>query len=120
MSITAAEFKIRFPEFAAESDAKVNLFIADSEVIINEVYWDTKYNLGLYYLTAHYFVLANKTEAGSVASIGAVASRAVDGVSISFSTAIPGNESDAYYASTSYGQRYLTLRRTLGVPVCVI
>lgn len=117
---TAADFKIRFPEFAAEDDARIELFIADSVTIINEVYWGTKYDLGLYYLTAHYLTLANKTATGAAGSTGTIASRAVDGVSISYVNTISDNENDAYYASTSYGQRYLALRKTLGVAACVI
>ena len=120
MSITAADFKIRFPEFDAEVDARIELFIADSVIIINEVYWDTKYSLGLYYLTAHYIALANKSAAGSSQSVGAIASKAVEGVSVSYAKHIPDNQSDAYYASTSYGQRYLALRKTLGTIACVI
>lgn len=120
MSITTAEFKIRFPEFISEADPRIELFIADSIIVINEVYWDIKYNLGLYYLTAHYLILANKAANGSATASGAVASKSVDGVSTSYSSATPDDESDAYYASTAYGQRYLTLRKTLGVPACVI
>ena len=120
MSITATNFKIRFPEFAAEVDARIELFIADAAIVINEVYWDTKYDLGLYYLTAHYISLANKSAAGGSGGSGAIASRSVEGVSVSYSNATPDDQSDAYYGSTSYGQRYLTLRKTLGVAACVI
>jgi len=119
--IDPASFKIRFPEFAAESDPRIQLFIDDSVIILNSTYWGEKYNLGLYYLTAHYLVLANKSEAGSISSPGgAIAGRTVDGVSVTYTTAQPKNESDANYMTTTYGQRYLALRQTLGVPASVI
>lgn len=114
--IDATLFKARFLEFNSVTDARINLFIADAVAILNEPYWDEKYNLGLYYLTAHYLALALKSEAGSVTGAGgAVNNRTVDGVSISYSNATPDDQTDAYYASTSYGSRYIALRNSLGV-----
>lgn len=114
--IDPASFKVRFPEFASESDPRIQLFIDDSVIILNSVYWGEKYDLGLSYLTAHYLTLANRSEAGSISSGGgAVASRNVDGVAVTYTTAQPANESDAYYLTTTYGQRYLALRKTLAV-----
>ena len=118
--IDPASFKTRFPEFASESDPRIQLFIDDSVIILNTVFWGTKYDLGLSYLTAHYLTLANKSEAGSNVAKGAVASRTVDGASVSYNRIAPTNESDSYYAYTTYGQRYLALRKTLGVAACVI
>ena len=118
--IDPASFKVRFPEFAAESDPRIQLFIDDSVIILNSVYWGEKYDLGLYYLSAHYLVLANKSEAGSIASKGAISGRTVDGVSTTYNRVAPVNESDSYYAYTTYGQKYLALRKTLGVPASVI
>lgn len=118
--IDPADFKTRFPEYAAESDARIQMFIDDSVVILNETYWGEKYNLGLYYLTAHYLSLAQKTEAGSITSTAPIAGRAVDGASVSYTNSSIDDQSDAYYSSTSYGQRYLALRKNLGVPAYVI
>jgi len=118
--ITPASFKIRFPEFDSQDDARVQSFIDDSVLILNEAFWGAKYDLGLNYLTAHYLVLSDKSSAGNAGSNGQVASRAVDGTSVSYNTAPLGSQADAYYASTSYGQRYLTLRKNLGVPAYVI
>lgn len=118
--IDPASFKTRFPEFAAEDDPRIQIFIDDSVIILNSVYWGEKYDLGLYYLTAHYLVLANKSEAGSITSKGAVASRTVDGSSVNYNRVVPTDESDSYYAYTIYGQRYLALRKTLRAPASVI
>lgn len=118
--ITPASFKIRFPEFASTDDTRVQLFIDDSVLILNEAYWGVKYDLGLNYLTAHYLAIDAKTSAGNVGSNGQVASKSVDGTSVSYNHAPLANQSDAEYASTSYGQRYLSLRKNLGVPAYVI
>ena len=120
MACDPASFKVRFPEFVSVVDARIQVFIDDAVIILNEVYWGLKYDLGICYLAAHYLSLANKTEAGSTTSNNAISGRAVDGVSVSFSTPTPENQGDAYYSATSYGQRYLAMRKTLGVPASVI
>lgn len=123
MSITAAEFKIRFPEFVSESETRIDMFIEDAVVVLNEAYWGAKYNLGLYYYTAHILVLANRTDSGNVGSVAPVSGRSVDGASVSYSTgnmATGGNDGDAWLNSTQYGQRYIALRKNLGVAACDI
>jgi len=120
MTIDPADIKARFPEFDTIDDARIQIFIDDAVIILNIVYWGAKYDLGLAYLTAHYLALAGKSEAGSITSVGAIASRAVDGASVGYINATPDNTSDAYYMSTSYGQRYLALRKTLGIPAIVL
>lgn len=119
MTITATEFKTRFPEFSCEPDPRVELFIADSVSMLNSVYWANKYDLGLHYLTAHYLILATESKDESQGSVGMVSGKSVDGVSVSYAVPAVGL-SDAFYASTVYGQRYLTLRKSLGVAANVI
>lgn len=118
--IDPASFKIRFPEFASEDDARIQMLIDDSVIVLNPVYWGIKYDMGLYYYTAHLLSDAKKTEAGSITSKGPIASRSVDGASVSYTNATPENQTDAWLGSTAYGQRYLALRKTLGVPAFAI
>lgn len=113
--IDPASFKIRFPEFATEQDARIQIFIDDSAILLNSVFWGEKYDIGLSYLTAHYLTVANKSEAGSINSIGPMTGKSVDGVSVNFATTTTGNASDDFLSSTIYGQRYLAMRKTLGV-----
>lgn len=118
--ITPASFKIRFTEYSTTADERIQLFIDDSILILNEAFWGEKYDLGLAYLTAHFLTIADKSAAGNIGSVGQVQSKAVDGTSVSFNSGISNSQQDAFYASTSYGQRYLTLRRTLGTVAYVI
>jgi len=118
--ITAASFKIRFPEFTSVSDARIELFIDDSVLILNETNWGEKYDLGLYYLTAHYLTLGEKSSAGNSGSNSQIASKAVDGTSVSYNNPTLTGSDDSYFSSTSYGQRYLELRKSLGAPAYVI
>lgn len=118
--ITTATFKTRFPEFASVDDARIQLFIDDATNILNEAYWSVKYDLGLSYLAAHMLALGEKSSGGATGSNGLVASRSVDGASVSYTNATPENSGDAYYMSTTYGQRYIALRRTLQGAAIVI
>ncbi len=120
MAITPAEFKAKFPEFASIADATIQLSIDESVIILNENYWGTKYNLGLYYLSAHFLVIAEKTAGGSSGGSGPVSSKAVDGTSLSYAITSMDDAGDIYYNQSSYGQRYLALRETLGVPAAVV
>lgn len=117
MSVDPTTFKVRFPEFDSISDTRIQLFLDDAEIILNPTYWDTKLDLGQSYLTAHYLSLAIQSGAsgGSTGASGPITARAVDGVSISYASAAPNDQSEAYYAQTIYGQRYIALRKTLGV-----
>jgi hypothetical protein len=120
MAITPASFKTLFPEFAAEDDARIQIFIDEAVTVLNESYWGTKYDYGLYYYTAHTLALATITEDGSIGSMGLIGSKGVDGTSISYTNATPNSQSENYWASTSYGQKYLQLMDSLGVPAFVV
>lgn len=120
MAIDPVSFKIRFPEFASVIDASIQVSIDDADLVLNSAFWQDKYDLGLYYLSAHYLSLAQKSEAGSISSQYPTASRAVDGTSVGYTTFTPVDNSDAFYSSTQYGQRYLAIRKSLGVGACVV
>ena len=120
MTVTVAQFKTRFPEFETAVGTTVQMFLDDAVVMLNETYWGVKYDLGLSYYTAHHLLLASKSSSGASGSVGPVAGRSVDGVSVSFSTSGLKTTSDQQYAATTYGQRYLTLVDSLGVPAFVI
>lgn len=121
MTVTVASFKVRFPEFSSESDTRIQLFLDDAVVVLNEAYWGVKYDLGLNYYTAHSLALANKATAsggsGSSGGGGAISSRSVDGTSVSYATMTPNSGTEAYYSQTSYGREYWMLLQTLPVAV---
>ena len=108
--VTTSTFKTRFPEFESQDNDRVQLFLDDSATQISETKFGTSYDLAISYITAHYLSLATKTANGSSGSVGAVASKSVEGVSVSYNQATANNQNESYYASTSYGQRYLEIR----------
>jgi len=118
--ITPEWFKNRFNEFDLVSDIKIQIFIDEATTILNKLFWGKKYDLGLGYLSAHFLTLSNQTNTGNVEAAGAVTSKAVDGVSVTLGIPVGENQSEAFYSSTVYGQRYLTLRKTLGVACGVV
>ncbi len=118
--ITPALFKIRFPEFDSVVDVRIQLFIEDAVLILNEAYWGVKYDLGLSYLTAHSLKLGVDSSIGNDEAATMLSGKSVDGTSVTFAAPTINDQSDAYYASSSYGQRYVQLRKNLGVPAYVI
>ncbi|MCK5603145.1 DUF4054 domain-containing protein [Candidatus Pacearchaeota archaeon] len=116
--ITPSTFKVRFPEFDSVDDARIQLFLDDAELILNSAYWGDKLDLGTSYYTAHALASAPGAEGGSSAgTTGPVSARAVDGASVTYGSSAPvaGSQGEAYYLSTSYGQKYLALVKSLGV-----
>jgi len=114
------EFKTRFPEFSTITDPRIQIFIDDSTLLIVEATWGTLYSLAVCYLTAHYLALAEQSSNGDSGSVGNVASQAVDGTSISFNNPVMSSASQAFYNSTSYGQRFYSLIRSLGVGAATV
>jgi hypothetical protein len=115
MAVTPTTFKTRFPEFSTETDPRIQIFIDDSEIFISESKFGTLFDLAVSYLTAHYLSVADKSSSGSSSSVGSVASKSVEGVSVSFNKMAAATQADDFYASTIYGQRYLELRSQIAV-----
>jgi len=111
----ATAFKARFPEFNSIDDARIDIFIEDSLLVLTEATWGSLYSIATCYLTAHYLALGEQSSNGDSGTTGPVASQAVDGTSISFNSFSPTSEFSSFYNSTQYGQRFYTLIKSLGV-----
>lgn len=123
MTITVSDFKVRFPEFATQDDARIQMFLDDAYLLLNECYWGDHYELGIYYRTAHYLSSAIKTEASGGSGGGGggpVSSKSVDGSSVSYATYSPSSSDDAFYSSTPYGVTYLSLSSRLPIAAAII
>lgn len=120
MTVTPSSIKNRFPEFDSTEDARIQLFIDDAEIILNESYWGTKYDLGVSYYVAHKLTLAIRSENGNEDGAGVISGKAVEGVSISYATPTINSATDSDFMSTSYGIQYLSLMKTLGIAGCVV
>ena len=112
--ITPTAFKARFPEFSSIDDIRIQIFIDDALLVVNETTWGTLYSIAVYYLSAHYLALSEDSLNGNSGSVGNVSSQGVDGTSISFNTYSPDNSSQTYWLSTQYGQRFYSMIKSLG------
>lgn len=120
MTVTPKTFKIKFPEFKTTFEYVIQFFIDEAITILNESAWGVKYDLGILYYAAHNLRISKDSEEGNYNSTGSVASRSVDGSSISFNGFTPTSQQDMFLSSTIYGQHYLALRDSLGVFAYVI
>lgn len=104
------DFKTKFPEF---DTAKVDSYFATSENDY-QCYFGAIYqgngecdDQAILMLQAHLFVLSEKT---GTSALKDTASKSVDGVSVSYVAPATTSQSDAFFSSTKYGQRYMQIR----------
>lgn len=126
MATDVATFRVRFPEFADDTeypDARIQLFLDDAACYIgsDESRWCSKYDLAQAYLAAHLLTVGTNTEIGSSASTaGPISSKTVGGVSVTRAVnAKDRSDADEFYSSTSYGQQFLIIRNSCFVGVLV-
>lgn len=104
------DFKARFPDIPTET---VDKYLPLNEDI-TVCYYDAEYGSStctdeiILQLLAHLITIDSKTGSSSLHD---VSSKAVDGVSISFTAANLSTRTDDFFNSTKYGQRYLQLIR---------
>jgi len=127
MACDVATFRIRFPEFADNTeypDARIQLFLDDTTCFIgtNEARWCGKYNLAHCYLAAHLLTIGTGTEAGDTSSTaGPISSKSAGGVSVTRAvTSKDRSDADEFYSTTSYGQQFLTIRNMCFAGVVVV
>ena len=126
MSIVAdlASFRILYPEFNGVSDDTVTAYIEIATDSLDDVNWSDCYARAVLAVTAHEIALsqnrqanAQTNEIGQVitsAGSGAITSASAGGISASYAQSASvsaGNDTDAYYSQTQYGQQYLSLKR---------
>ena len=123
MAVTPTTFKARYTEFASTSDARVQVYIDDAELEMNESQWGDLYDRGLSALTAHLLSIADKNAASGGAGTsltGGVSSRSVGSVSVSFGTSSSSGSAEDFYLSTSYGADYWRLAKMVGLGIVAV
>ncbi len=112
MAVTIPQFRTRFPEFGGESDARIQLYLDDAGLEINDDQWGVLADRGHLYLAAHFTFLACKREAGEDVDPGQIKSEQVGEVRQSYAVSEPGadNMNQELYV-TPYGKEYLRLRK---------
>jgi len=128
---TAAQFKARYPEFAAVSDTLIDLVLADAAEFVAETWRQADRIPAVMALAAHMLAMEGEPQRSAGGSGGAstvsgpVQSAKVGDVSVTFKGwSVGGGGSSGpisdSYVQTAYGQRFLTyLRRNFPAVVVV-
>jgi len=124
MAVTNADFRLNFPEFADVSkypEAQVTFWRTYAErLLYDECRWSDMRDYGIQLVMAHQLTLAGRNAAaasagGAPGSVqGAVSSKAVGGVSVSYDTTAALLQDGGYWNLTTYGIQFWQLAMLVG------
>lgn len=112
--VTPSDFKNKYLEFVNVADSRVQLFIDEATLEVDECRAGDFYSLLLKSLTAHKLALNINTSNGSSGSTGLIGGMSEGDTSVNFGTLAPTSDSQFYYQQTSYGIEYLSFLTMLG------
>ncbi|WGZ35137.1 DUF4054 domain-containing protein [Xylella fastidiosa] len=119
-SLTLHTFLARYPEFEPLPQDRVEQVIDDARLWLDASRWGHFYPQGLASLAAHFLWSSPSLGADhSAGAKGAVVSERAGDLQISYAALSSGSASDAWLATSVYGQRYLALRRMIGLGALV-
>lgn len=120
--MTPAEFKTRFPEFASETDARVQILLDDAAPAFEVDRWDTYYSAGVSNYVAHKLAVANAQAAGGTAGLLAddKTMKKVGDLQVQRSEAALLRKMDDPFMTTTYGQEYRRLMKLVGAGISAV
>lgn len=111
---TAAEIKIRFPEFAAVADATIESIIVESGSAVSQRWIEVDYKPAIMFYVAHELRMGGQgsSAAAQISQIGDFSSIKSGDLEVRRNTSQSGGSSSANgtFALTTYGQKFLELR----------
>ena len=112
-----ADFRTRFPEFAAIADARVQLFLDDAELLMADPdKWLDFYDVAHEYFAAHLLYVGHATSTGDGGIIAPVKKQEVDDVMLEHAIGdIEPSRSELF--ATAYGKRYWSYRRLVTITI---
>lgn len=109
---TVADFRLRFPEFARVSSARIQLFLDDAARIVGTDWIEGDYTLGVLYHAAFNLERGNAAARATKGNLpGPVRSQSMDGMSQTYELGFGSGGSVSLYNANSYGVRFLELAR---------
>ena len=119
MAVTPESLRALFCELEGVADAKLQPWIDEAERNVCRPSWLSRADDGVSYLAMHLFTVfgSSKSLGGGPFGFGAVSSKKVDQVSVSYAVGESFRESDL--GSTAYGRRFISLRRLIFAPRCI-
>lgn len=125
MTVTTASFRQNFPEFADTTkypDAQVTFWLGYATRLLYSVdRWADMLDDGIQFVMAHQLALAARSQAAASAggapgsTAGAVASKSVGGVSVSYDTGAALLQDGGYWNLTTYGIQFWQLAMLVGM-----
>ncbi len=112
--MTPSEFKTQFPEFEGETDERLRLFISRAAPHFDIERWGDLYPEGVANFVAHELTRA-KVQAAQGGGASDTLNKRVGDVSIGKDAGLLAKQADNPFYRTLYGQKYLTLRRQVGM-----
>jgi hypothetical protein len=112
-----AQFRLDLPEFADAvrfPDSMLTFWATIGEAQISANSFGNLYNQAVELFTAHNLILAKGNAAGTGGSGGAVASKKVGSVSVSYDNASSMVLNAGHWNQTVYGRQYIQLARLIG------
>ncbi len=126
MTIDPTDFKIRYPEFVAVDNTRIQTpHLDDALLEVGEGAWGTSHERGVFLLAAHTLAMdpsiADDIDEADTTDDSGLASRKVGDVAVSFvRSSSPGDSSENWYNQTRYGTNYLRLKKRFGLGMVAI
>jgi len=114
--IVPADVKSRFTEFSATADAQIQTLIDDTECWFDLERWACFYTRAHCLYIAHLLTVDSRRAGGASGSTFPLASKGVDGVSAGYAVPTPGDMTESFLMSTSYGLEYLRILSVAKIP----
>ncbi|QXF35239.1 hypothetical protein CE143_20225 [Photorhabdus luminescens] len=118
------EFLTRYPEFAKVDKSRIEIVLQDAANQMSSKVWGKLYEQGLHALAAHLLYSSGAlTKSGNSNGkpVQIATSKSAGGLSIGYSAPDAGfSTNHDGYASSSYGQKYLRLRKLVSRHMLVV
>ena len=106
MGVSANELKTNFPEFASETNKRINFFIGMAERRISREHFGDKADDAVCLMAAHLLTMADRAGAG-----GAITGEKVGDLSTNYASQ-SSKDGKGSLNATSYGQMYSDLEKS--------
>ena len=122
-ALTIGQFRTDFPEFANTTtypDASLTFYLGLANNLFNLTKWGTMLNYGMELYIAHHIILEQRASAQSALGAspglgtGAVSSKSVGGVSLSYDVNSSSEKDAGHWNLTVYGTRFYALMNMFG------
>ena len=99
------------PEYAALSNATLDIFAAEAEIEISVKAFGKRYPRAVALITAHLINMSKRSEDGSSSSSGELKKIKVGDLEREFAVSSADSKSNGSYNLTTYGKEFLRLRK---------